>query len=166
MMAAKLLTLAAMLLAPVAAHRATPIDDSTIAVLSTATYTAGSVVTISFSTDLKEGFVHATAGTFTASQFSTTASASAAACTGTNQIIYKGAPASTTNDITWTAPSNVDALPSVTLSFAGAGGYGAIKRRMVDLTRGVATTTTTTAGVAGAGTTTTTTVAPLPFFPK
>lgn len=40
-----------------------------------------------------------------------------------------------TRSITWTAPPNVDSLPTVILSFVGAAGFGTVSRHAVNLTR-------------------------------
>jgi hypothetical protein len=90
----------------------------------------GRTVTITFSNDFRMGLAHATAGKFTASQFSGTPNDSAARCTGTESMIYKRS-IETTQSITWTAPIGVN---SVTLSFASASGQGPISRTATTIT--------------------------------
>lgn len=120
-----------------------PSDDDTLAVASASTFTAGSTVSVTFSSKFVKGFAHATAGTFTAPLFTGTAHSQAAQCTGTDTMVYKtGFGASS---ITWTAPNDVMGLPSVTLSFAGGAG-SAVSRRALTLTRQPATTSTASTG--------------------
>eukprot|EP00927_Polykrikos_kofoidii_P016840 TRINITY_DN1763_c0_g1_i4.p1 TRINITY_DN1763_c0_g1~~TRINITY_DN1763_c0_g1_i4.p1 ORF type:complete len:250 (+),score=27.96 TRINITY_DN1763_c0_g1_i4:81-752(+) len=118
---------------------AAPASDNDLATTSTSSFTAGSTVTISFGSNFVKGFVHVTAGTLNAAEF--TATSSQSACQGSQMIKYR-TENSVPTDITWTAPSDVSALPTATLSVAGAKGYGTVYRKVVTLTRGSAATTT------------------------
>eukprot|EP00927_Polykrikos_kofoidii_P016839 TRINITY_DN1763_c0_g1_i1.p1 TRINITY_DN1763_c0_g1~~TRINITY_DN1763_c0_g1_i1.p1 ORF type:complete len:338 (+),score=25.13 TRINITY_DN1763_c0_g1_i1:81-1016(+) len=134
---------------------AAPASDNDLATTSTSSFTAGSTVTISFGSNFVKGFVHVTAGTLNAAEF--TATSSQSACQGSQMIKYR-TENSVPTDITWTAPSDVSALPTATLSVAGAKGYGTVYRKVVTLTRGSAATTTvvdspTTGGSATSATT-------------
>jgi hypothetical protein len=104
------------------------VDDSLVSVSR-----SGTTLTISFSNAFKQGFAHATVGTFDAPQFSGVAEDGVAGCTGTQSIVYKDLPG-TTNSITWTAPADANSWTSVTLSFAGSETYGAISRRAIAFT--------------------------------
>lgn len=111
-----------------------PKDDDSLVVPSATTFSAGSTVTITFSNTFVQGFAHATAGQFTASQFLGTPDATVSQCTGSNTMKYKTSLVPT-QSIIWTAPANVDLLPSVTLSFAGAPRFGTVSRHTLTLTR-------------------------------
>lgn len=104
---------------------APPVDDENLA----STSVVGNTVTITFADTFSRGFVHATAGTFNAPQFSGTAANGAASCGETETIIYKNV-GGVTNAITWTPPA-VNALNSYTLSFASAPAFGAVSRKSI-----------------------------------
>jgi hypothetical protein len=111
-----------------------PQDDDSLAIASAATFTAGSTITITFSSAFVQGLAHATTGIFAAPEFSAVPHEAAATCTGSNTIKYKMAFQST-QSITWTAPAEVDSMSSVTLSFAAAAGMGTVSRKTLILTR-------------------------------
>lgn len=120
----------------------TPAADEALVVCDKTTFAKDEVVTCTPSENFMKGFVHATAGTFTAAEFTGAKDATAAACTGTASIKYKN-DQSATAAFTWTAPDGVD---SVTLSFAGAKGYGQVYKRAITLTKtGVVTAAPTAA---------------------
>jgi len=104
---------------------------------------AGSTVTLTFSGAFSMGIAHATIGTFTAPQFAGTPDANAAKCTGTQSIKYKTVSGAA-NSIVWTPPIQKGSATSVTLSFAGASGYGTISRHTITLALSNAPGTTAT----------------------
>eukprot|EP00427_Karlodinium_veneficum_P007474 CAMPEP_0169090948 /NCGR_PEP_ID=MMETSP1015-20121227/16097_1 /TAXON_ID=342587 /ORGANISM="Karlodinium micrum, Strain CCMP2283" /LENGTH=295 /DNA_ID=CAMNT_0009151399 /DNA_START=71 /DNA_END=958 /DNA_ORIENTATION=- len=112
---------------------APPIDNNDLASASTDQFGAGSNVTITFLNTFGRGFVHATAGTFIAPQFAADAVDGASPCLGSETIKYKNTVGST-NSIIWTAPSDVSAISTVTISIAGASGFGSISRKTITLT--------------------------------
>mmetsp|Transcript_35610 Transcript_35610/g.56764 ORF Transcript_35610/g.56764 Transcript_35610/m.56764 type:complete len:216 (+) Transcript_35610:37-684(+) len=112
---------------------APPIDNNDLASASTDQFGAGSNVTITFLNTFGRGFVHATVGTFIAPQFAAVAVDGASPCLGSETIKYKNTDGST-NSIIWTAPSDVSAIRTVTISTASASGFGSISRKTITLT--------------------------------
>jgi hypothetical protein len=130
---------------------APPTNSMNLAIASAANFSAGSTVSITFSNEFRMGFAHATAGTFAAPQFAGTPSNGASPCVGSQTIIYKDVFGATAN-IVWTAPSDVSAMTSVTLAFAGASGFGPISRRSITLTKSAAGVSPTASPVTGSTT--------------
>eukprot|EP00927_Polykrikos_kofoidii_P062574 TRINITY_DN5738_c1_g1_i1.p1 TRINITY_DN5738_c1_g1~~TRINITY_DN5738_c1_g1_i1.p1 ORF type:complete len:187 (+),score=23.06 TRINITY_DN5738_c1_g1_i1:80-640(+) len=107
-----------------------PSDDADLASTSATSYDANTTVTISFGSNFVSGLVHATAGTLNAPDFTATASSG---CQGDNVIKYIKQSSGTPNNITWTPPSDVSALATVTLTVAGAKGKSTVFRKKVVL---------------------------------
>jgi len=112
---------------------APPIDNNDLASASADQFGGGSNVTITFLNTFGRGFVHATVGTFIAPQFAAVAADGAAPCLGSETIKYKNTDGNT-NSIIWTAPSDVSAIRTVTISTASASGFGSISRKTITLT--------------------------------
>ena len=110
---------------------ATP-TDTTLMTASSTTYAPGDSVTVTLNGLSSGAFVHTSAGTpATISGFT------AKMCTGTS-LQYKASSVSSTETLTWTAPSDLTGLATVEISAGTASGYGQIKRHTLTLTRAAA----------------------------
>eukprot|EP00929_Paragymnodinium_shiwhaense_P016584 TRINITY_DN125043_c0_g1_i2.p1 TRINITY_DN125043_c0_g1~~TRINITY_DN125043_c0_g1_i2.p1 ORF type:complete len:242 (-),score=45.64 TRINITY_DN125043_c0_g1_i2:128-853(-) len=109
-----------------------PMDSATVATESVSTFTAGSEVTLSFSSDFVRGVVKASEGSLQGTNFVDKG------CGGSGMMVSKstsGAPGS----LVWTAPSDVSSLSTITISVAGATGYAKVHRRTITLTKATPT---------------------------
>ena len=110
---------------------ATP-TDTTLMTASSTTYAPGDSVTVTLSGLSSGAFVHTSAGTpATISGFT------AKTCTGTS-LQYKSSSVSSTETLTWTAPSDLTGVATVEISAGTASVYGQIKRHTLTLTRAAA----------------------------
>ena len=106
--------------------------DTTLMTASSTTYAPGDSVTVTLSGLSSGAFVHTSAGTpATISGFT------AKTCTGTS-LQYKSSSVSSTETLTWTAPSDLTGVATVEISAGTASGYGQIKRHTLTLTRAAA----------------------------
>lgn len=121
--------------------------------LSTLTFTANSTVTITWSEDgkgtafaFKEGLAHGTAGSFAGTPIWSDVTCNSNGSAAMMTAKPKGAIQNMAGQVfTWTAPSDVSSLESVTLSFAGAAKYGLAERTRFTLTKPTTTATGSTA---------------------
>merc|ERR1712086_65024 len=114
-------------------------DSSILTSQSASTFSASSTVVFTLdSTTAQKGVVHATAGSVTGGGYS-----SKAGCTGTQNMVVDNSGTTTSGgrQVSWTAPSDITGISSVTISFVGGPGYGQLKRHSVTLTTTTSTPT-------------------------